>query len=127
MADHMRTELLLEALDMALGRQQLITSELLSYSDRGAQYASEVYRKRLKELNVTASMSRKGNCYDNAYAETFFGTLKKDLIYRNNFKTRIEAMTAVFECIEVFYNRTRIHSSLGYLTPVAYEAAQIAA
>ena len=112
---------------MALGRQQLITSELLSYSDRGAQYASEVYKKRLKELNVTASMSRKGNCYDNAYAETFFGTLKKDLIYRNNFKTRIEAMTAVFECIEVFYNRTRIHSSLGYLTPVAYEAAQIAA
>jgi putative transposase len=127
MADHMRTELLLDALDMALGRQQLITSELLSHSDRGSQYASDVYRKRLKDLGITASMSRKGNCYDNAFAETFFGTLKNELVYRTDFKTRAEAMAAIFEYIEVFYNRKRIHSSLGYLTPIAYEAAQLIA
>jgi len=127
MADHMRTELLLDALKMALGRQQLMTSDLISHSDRGSQYASEGYRERLKELGITASMSRKGNCYDNAFAETFFGTLKNELVYRTHFKTRQEAMVAIFEYIEVFYNRKRIHSSLGYLTPVAYEAAQLAA
>jgi len=127
MADNMRTELLLDALDMALGRQQLITSKLLSHSDRGSQYASDVYRERLKALEITASMSRKGNCYDNAFAETFFGTLKNELVYRTRFKTREKAMAAIFEYIEVFYNRKRIHSSLGYLTPVAYEAAQLAA
>ena len=127
MADHMRTELLLDALTMALGRQNLNTSELLSHSDQGSQYASEAYRARLAELGITASMSRKGNCYDNAFAETFFGTLKNELVYRTHFKTRQEAMTAIFEYIEVFYNRKRIHSSLGYLTPVAYEEAQLAA
>ena len=127
MADPMRTELLLNALTMALGRQNLNTSELLSHSDQGSQYASEAYRARLAELGITASMSRKGNCYDNAFAETFFGTLKNELVYRTHFKTRQEAMTAIFEYIEVFYNRKRIHSSLGYLTPVAYEEAQLAA
>ena len=127
MADHMRTELLLDALAMALGRQNLNTSELLSHSDRGSQYASDGYRTRLAELGITASMSRKGNCYDNAFAETFFGTLKNELVYRTHFKTRQEAMIAIFEYIEVFYNRKRIHSSLGYLTPVAYEEAQLAA
>jgi transposase InsO family protein len=127
MADHMRTELLLDALSMALGRQNLNTADLLAHSDRGSQYASEIYRERLKTLGITASMSRKGNCYDNAFAETFFGTLKNELIYRTHFKTRQEAMIAIFEYIEVFYNRKRIHSSLGYLTPVAYEQAQLAA
>lgn len=127
MADHMRTELLLDALTMALGRQNLITSELLSHSDRGSQYASDAYRERLAELGITVSMSRKGNCYDNAFAETFFGTLKNELVYRTHFKTREEAMIAIFEYIEVFYNRKRIHSSLGYLTPVEYEQAQLAA
>jgi putative transposase len=127
MADNMRTGLLLDALDMALGRQDIITSELLSHSDRGSQYASDVYRDRLKELKITASMSRRGSCYDNAYAETFFGTLKNELVYRTQFKTRQEAMVAIFEYIEVFYNRKRIHSSLGYLTPVAYESSQLAA
>ena len=127
MADHMRTELLFDALAMALGRQNLNTSELLSHSDRGSQYASDGYRTRLAELGITASMSRKGNCYDNAFAETFFGTLKNELVYRTHFKTRQEAMIAIFEYIEVFYNRKRIHCSLGYLTPVAYEEAQLAA
>jgi putative transposase len=127
MADHMRTELLLDALSMALGRQKLDSGGLLSHSDRGSQYASDAYRDRLKELGITASMSRKGNCYDNAFAETFFGTLKNELVYRTHFKTKQEAMIAIFEYIEVFYNRKRIHSSLGYLTPVAYEEAQLAA
>lgn len=128
MADHMRTELLLDALSMALGRQNLNDGdELMSHSDRGSQYASEAYRARLKKLGIVASMSRKGNCYDNAFAETFFGTLKNELVYRTHFKTRQEAMIAIFEYIEVFYNRKRIHSSLGYLTPVAYEEAQLAA
>jgi putative transposase len=127
MADHMRTELLMDALAMALGRQNLTPSKLLSHSDRGSQYASDAYRARLKELGITASMSRKGNCYDNAFAETFFGTLKNELVYRTHFKTRAEAQVAIFEYIEVFYNRKRIHSSLGYLTPVAYEEAQLAA
>ena len=128
MADHMRTELLLDALSMALGRQNLNDEgKLLSHSDRGSQYASDAYRARLKTHGITVSMSRKGNCYDNAFAETFFGTLKKELVYRTHFKTRLEAMTAIFEYIEVFYNRKRIHSSIGYLTPVAYEQAQLAA
>jgi len=128
MADHMRTELLLDALSMALGRQNLNDGdELMSHSDRGSQYASEAYRARLKKLGIVASMSRKGNCYDNAFAETFFGTLKNELVYRTHFKTRQEAMIAIFEYIEVFYNRNRIHSSLGYLTPVAYKQAQLAA
>jgi putative transposase len=127
MADHMRTELLLDALLMALGRQNLNTAELLSHSDQGSQYASDTYRARLAALGITASMSRKGNCYDNAFAETFFGTLKNELVYRTHFKTRKEAMVAIFEYIEVFYNRKRIHSSLGYLTPLQYEQAQLAA
>ena len=128
MADHVRTELLLDALSMALGRQYLNDGdELMSHSDRGSQYASELYRERLKELGIVASMSRKGNCNDNAFAETFFSTLKNELVYRTHFKTRKAAMIAIFEYIEVFYNRNRIHSSLGYLTPVAYEQAQLAA
>ena len=128
MADHMRTELLLDALHMALGRQQRLgDSPLLAHSDRGSQYASDAYRARLNVLGITASMSRKGNCWDNAFAETFFGTLKSELVYRTRYKTKQEAMISIFEYIEVFYNRKRIHSSLGYLTPVAYEEAQLAA
>ena len=122
MADHMRTELLLDALEMALGRQQLNSAELLSHSaDRGSQYASDEYRQRLKELGFTASMSRKGNCYDNAFAESFFATLKKELIYRNHYKTKSDAKKAIFEYIEVWYNRRRLHSSLGYQSPVQFE------
>ena len=120
--DHMRTELLLQALEMALGRQRGgAAGDLLSHSDRGSQYASEAYRKKLKEHGITASMSRKGNCYDNAFAESFFGTLKKELVYRNDFKTKSEAKKAIFEYIEVWYNRQRLHSSLGYKSPVQFE------
>lgn len=119
--DHMRTELIVSALEMALGRQALIEGELVNHSDRGSQYASDVYRDKLKNIGVTASMSRKGNCYDNAFAESFFATLKKELIYRNRFKTKEEAKKAIFEYIEVWYNRKRIHSSIGYMTPVQFE------
>lgn len=108
-------------LQMALGRQDLIKGELVNHSDRGSQYASDVYRDKLESLGITASMSRKGNCYDNAFAESFFATLKKELIYRNRFKTKEEAKKAIFEYIEVWYNRKRIHSSIGYMTPVQFE------
>jgi putative transposase len=121
MADNMRTELLMSAIDMALGRQNPDTSELINHSDRGSQYASEEYREKMLELGVTLSMSRKGNCWDNAYAETFFATLKKELVYRVKYKTRKEAQKAIFEYIEVWYNRRLIHSSIGYMTPVQYE------
>lgn len=121
MADHMRTDLVLNALDMALGRQGLIQGQLLTHSDRGTQYASEQYRSTLDSLGIRASMSRKGNCWDNAFAESFFATLKKELVYRGRFKSREEAKKAVFEFIEVWYNRKRIHSSIGYMTPVQFE------
>ena len=120
-ADHMRTELLLSALEMALGRQNLMAGELMTHSDRGSQYASECYRTKLKELKIKVSMSRRGNCYDNAWAESFFATLKKELIYRTHYKTRAEAKKAIFEYIEVWYNRARLHSSIGFMTPVQFE------
>lgn len=119
--DHMRTDLIELALDMALGRQGLVQGELLSHSDRGTQYASDQYRSKLAALNIRASMSRKGNCWDNAFAESFFATLKKELVYREHYKTHDEAKKSVFEFIEVWYNRKRIHSSIGYMTPVQYE------
>lgn len=119
--DHMRSELVLSALEMALGRQGFVANELVSHSDRGSQYASESYRIKLQSVGVAASMSRKGNCYDNAFAESFFATLKKDLIYRNKYKTKSDAKKAIFEYIEVWYNRQRIHSSIGYMTPVQFE------
>lgn len=119
--DHMHTDLLIQALNMGLGRSDLSQGNLLGHSDRGSQYASEIYRLKLKNLGITASMSRKGNCYDNAFAESFFATLKKELIYRNEYKTKEEARKAIFEYIEVWYNRSRLHSSLGYKTPVQFE------
>lgn len=122
MADNLRTELVLNALDMALGRQHLLKGEeLVSHSDRGCQYAAEIYRGRLDELGMTISHSRRANCYDNAFAESFFHTLKVELVHRTKFKTRKEAMNAIFEYIEVWYNRQRLHSSLGYQTPIEYE------
>jgi putative transposase len=119
--DHMRTSLLCQALEMALGRSTSTAAALTSHSDRGSQYASEEYRECLKANNITASMSRKGNCYDNAYAESFFGTLKKELIYRSHYRTRDEAKKAIFEYIEVWYNRERLHSSIGFMSPVQFE------
>lgn len=125
MADNMKTDLLINAMEMALGRQVLNGAELLGHSDRGSQYASEAYRDYLQKHNITASMSRKGNCWDNAFAESFFHTLKVELIYRDNFKTKEEAKSKIFEYIGVWYNRQRMHSSLGYKTPVQYEYEQL--
>lgn len=120
--NHMRTSLLLQALGMALGRQNLTAGwDILSHSDRGTQFASEEYRECLKKNKIRASMSRKGNCYDNAFAESFFATLKKELIYRNHYKTKDEAKKAIFEFIEVWYNRERLHSSIGFMSPVQFE------
>jgi putative transposase len=128
LTDHLRTEAVLEALQMAVQSQDLDpVGKLISHSDRGCQYASESYRQELKALGITASMSRRGNCYDNAYAESFFHSLKVELVHRREFKTRAEATRAIFEYIEVWYNRRRLHSSLGYLSPADYEAKALAA
>lgn len=127
MADHMRTEMVLRALNAALMGQKPDGKHLTSHSDRGSQYAAEDCRKRLSCLGITASMSRKGNCYDNAYAESFFHTLKVELVHRKKFKTRKEAMTAIFEYIETWYNKKRLHSSLGFKSPNDYEKLYLAA
>jgi transposase InsO family protein len=126
MQDSMHTGLVLDALDMGLMRQGLADGNaLVAHSDRGSQYAAEQYRDVLAAKNITASMSRKGNCYDNAFVESFFRTLKVELVYRKKFKTKQEAKDAIFEFIEVWYNRQRTHSSLGYMTPVEYEAMKL--
>jgi transposase InsO family protein len=125
-ADHMRTGLLFEALEMALGRQKFVLGGLMSHSDRGTQYAAQDYRECLKQNKITASMSRKGNCYDNAFAESFFATLKKELIYRNHYATKAAAKKAIFEYIEVWYNRERLHSSIGFMSPVQFEESHAA-
>lgn len=91
------------------------------HSDQGVQYASEGFRKILRDNKIKQSMSRRGNCYDNAITESFFHTLKTELVKLNRYKSRIEARISLFEYIEIFYNRKRLHSSLGYLSPVEYE------
>lgn len=102
-----------------LGRHS--PAELLFHSDRGSQYISDGYRALLAAANITVSMSRTGSCYDNAITESFFGTLKEECVYRASFQTPEQAGQALFEFVECFYNRVRRHSSLGYLSPVAYE------
>lgn len=125
-ADHMRTTLILNALEMALGRQDVVDGELIAHSDRGSQYASDSFASRLKLAGIIASMSRVGNCYDNAHCESFFHSLKTELVYRTNFKSRKEAMQAIFEWIEVWYNRERRHSGIDYLSPEQCEKLALA-
>jgi len=120
-ADHMRTDLVLLALRSAL-LSRGPTNGLMHHSDRGSQYASDDYRKELKEHGIECSMSRKGNCWDNAVVESFFGTLKTELDAAQGWDTRAEARSAVFEYVEVFYNRVRRHSYLGYVSPETFEA-----
>lgn len=96
-------------------------AEVIFHSDRGSQYASKAYRNLLKEKNITPSMSRKGNCYDNAYVESWFGSLKKEWIYRSSYSTEKELKALVFEYIEIWYNKKRRHSSLGFLSPRDYK------
>jgi transposase InsO family protein len=119
-ASFMDENLITTTLDKAL-RQRKPNGELIIHSDRGSQYAGQKYREMLSENNITQSMSSKGNCYDNAPVESFFSTLKRELVYRQSFKTREEAKKNLFEYIEVFYNRQRKHSTLGYLSPLQFE------
>ena len=125
--DKMRTELVLNALSMALGRQDRSDGELVAHSDRGSQYAADEFREKLQDAGIVASMSRKGNCYDNAHVESFFHSLKTELVYRRKFKTREEARQAIFEWIETWYNQKRLHSSIGYMAPNQFEELVMAA
>lgn len=118
---HMETSMVLRALDMAMTNRQP-QATLIHHSDRGSQYASHDYRQRLLDRGIAISMSRRGNCYDNACAESLWARLKVELVYRRRFRTREEARHAIFQYIEVFYNRLRRHSALGYLSPDAFEA-----
>ena len=120
MASTMCTLLVKDALEMAISLRHP-QAGLLHHSDRGSQYASAEYQAVLQTDQAVPSMSRAGNCYDNAAMESFFGTLKCELIHDRHYRTRTEARQDIFEYIEVFYNRQRRHSSLGYLSPVAYE------
>lgn len=121
LADHMRTELVEDALDAALGSRKP-THDTLHHSDRGCQYASVAYREKLARLGIQVSMSRSGDCYDNAVVESFFGTMKQELVQGLRWTSLADARASVHEYIEVFYNRQRLHSSLGYLSPAEFEA-----
>ena len=112
--------LVLSALDMAIVSRRP-GPDLLCHSDRGSQYASGDYQKRLEDAGIVCSMSRRGNCWDNAPSESFFASLKKEMVYRTRFETRQQARSAIFEWIEVWYNQKRRHSTLGYLSPEAFE------
>jgi putative transposase len=113
-------QLALDALAMAV-RQRRVRAGLIHHSDQGAQYSALRYQRRLAEIGITPSMSRKGNCYDNAVAESFFSTLKNELTHYQTYHSRDEASRDIFACIEGFYNRQRLHQSLGYLSPLAFE------
>lgn len=119
-AEHMRTELVLEALSKALGLRQPCP-DLLHHSDRGSQYASGDYQHELARRGIVCSMSRRGDCYDNAVAESFFGTLKTELLDRQPWATRQAAKAAIGDYIDSFYNSHRLHSYLGYQSPVEFE------
>jgi putative transposase len=121
LGDRMTTELVLGALDAAYVAKRP-KKGLLHHSDRGTQYASNDYRKRLEKYRMVASMSRTGNCYDNACIESFHSILKKELVYCKKFKTKQQAYDEIFRYIEFFYNRKRIHSALGYQSPVQFAA-----
>jgi putative transposase len=123
MAEHMESRLVVDALAMAVQRR-LPDEGLLAHSDRGSQYASEHYQLLLAKHGIMCSMSRRADCWDNAPMESFFASLKKELVHDADFATRAEARAAIFEYIEVFYNGQRRHSSLGYVSPAEYEQAE---
>jgi transposase InsO family protein len=120
MDEHMESRLVVDALAMAVQRR-LPDEGLLAHSDRGSQYASEHYQHLLARHGIRCSMSRRADCWDNAPMESFFASLKKELVHDADFATRSEARAAIFEYIEVFYNNQRRHSSLGYVSPAEYE------
>jgi transposase InsO family protein len=121
MGAHLDAQMMCDALQMAIHRRRPPPG-LIVHSDRGAQYASAGYRQQLASHGLIASMSRKGNCYDNAFVESFWSSLKYETVYQRRFATRAEAKAALFDYIEAFYNRTRLHSSLGYVSPITFES-----
>lgn len=124
MAEHMRAELVVDALKMAISRRRPDPG-LVHHSDQGSQYVSLAFGQQARDAGIAVSMGSRGDCFDNAVAESFFSTLKKELVRRQTWKTRRELGAAVFEYIEVFYNRERRHSTLGYLSPEQYENRSI--
>jgi putative transposase len=123
MAEHLESRLVVDALEMAVQRR-LPGEGLLAHSDRGSQYASEHYQRLLAQHGIACSMSRRANCWDNAPMESFFASLKKELVHGADFATRAEARAALVEYIEVFYNNQRRHSALGYVSPAQFEQAE---
>ena len=124
LADHLRTELALDALAMAL-RNRRPGAGLIHHTDRGSQYTAAAYQATLADRGLTVSMSRAGECLDNAMAESFFATLKAEFAEQRRWPTRAAARLAIFEWIEVWYNRQRRHSALAYGAPVAHEAQHL--
>jgi putative transposase len=124
MADHMRTELVADALRMAVAARRPAPG-LIFHSDRGTQYTSTEFTDLLAEHHMTQSLSRPGQCWDNAVAESFFSSLKEELVHRRSWATRAQARRAIVDYIEVFFNRRRLHSSLGFLCPAEYEDRKI--
>lgn len=123
MHQNLDASLTVKALEMAVA-QRRPRPGLIVHSDRGSQFASLEYRQALAAHRLVPSMSRRANCYDNAFIESFWSSLKYELVYHHKFADRASARSAIFEYIEAFYNRTRLHSSLGYLSPVQFEAKQ---
>jgi transposase InsO family protein len=122
MADHLRTSLCLDALAMAVARRSPAAG-LMHHSDRGVQYACDQYRQMLEAQGITASMSRTGDCYDNALMESFWGSMKTEWTQHELYPTREDARRSVFEYLEIFYNRQRRHSAIGYMSPELFEAS----
>jgi putative transposase len=120
MASHLRTELVVDALDMATARRRP-SPGLVHHSDQGSQYVALAFTRRMRDSGIAGSMGSVGDAYDNAAAESLFATIKRELVHRHRFPTRAAARTAVFEFIEVFYNRRRLHSSIGYVSPAQFE------
>ena len=124
MSDRLSKELAINALNHAVTRRRPLPG-VIFHSDRGSQFACGDFQKLLTKYGMIPSMSRAGDCYDNAITETFFGTLKTELTYFENYRSRSEAKRSIFEYIEVFYNRQRRHSALGYLTPTEFEQTRL--
>ena len=124
MATHMRSTLVIDALKMALARRRPGPG-LIHHSDQGSQYVSLAFGRAARQAGIAVSMGSRGDAYDNAVAETFFATLKKELIHRRSWPSRLELQSAVFEYIEAFYNWERRHSTLGMLSPIAYEQLRL--
>lgn len=125
MGSTLHSTLVIGALNMAI-EQRAPLPGLIHHSDRGVQYASAEFRAALDDHGIVPSMSRKGNCYDNAAKESFFHSLKTELVHHHHYRTRDEARASVFDYIEIFYNRRRLHSTLGYQSPVEFERAIVA-